>query len=77
MSQPDVVVTDLMMPVMNGRELIGRLRSNPETASIPILGLSANGNLRLGEADATLGKPFEPEALLEQVRALSRKEGPE
>ena len=69
-SRPDLVVTDLMMPVMGGWELIDRLRSNPETAAIPILVLSANGNLRAGDADAVLGKPFDLEDLLENVRTL-------
>ena len=41
-SPPDLVVTDLMMPVMNGRELIERLRAEPETAGIPIVVVSAN-----------------------------------
>lgn len=70
-SRPDLVVTDLMMPVMNGRELIDRLRSDPETGSIPILILSANSSLRIGGADAALAKPFDPDALLENVRTLS------
>lgn len=70
-SRPDLVVTDLMMPVMNGRELIDRLRSDPETGSIPILILSANSSLRIGGADAALAKPFAPDALLENVRTLS------
>ena len=72
-SPPDLVVTDLMMPVMSGRELIDRLRSNPLTASIPIIILSANGGLRVGDADAALGKPFHPDALLENVRNLTGK----
>jgi two-component system chemotaxis response regulator CheY len=71
-SRPDLVVTDLMMPVMGGRELIDRLRSDPGTASIPILILSANGSLRVGDADAALGKPFDPDTLLENVRTLSQ-----
>ncbi len=74
-SRPDLVVTDLMMPVMGGRELIDRLRSNPETAAIPILVLSANGNIRAGGADAALGKPFDLEDLLENVRTLSKEGG--
>ena len=41
-SRPDLVVTDLMMPVMGGRELIDRLRSNPDLTTTPILILSAN-----------------------------------
>jgi len=72
-SRPDLVVTDLMMPVMGGWELIDRLRSNPETAAIPILVLSANGNLRAGDADAVLGKPFDPDTLLQNVRTLSKE----
>jgi len=72
-SPPDIVVTDLMMPVMGGRELIDRLRSDPETTSIPILILSANGSLRIGDANAALSKPFDPAALLENVRTLSQK----
>jgi CheY-like chemotaxis protein len=41
-SPPDLVVTDLMMPVMSGSELIVLLRSDPETAAIPILVVSAD-----------------------------------
>lgn len=76
-SRPDLVVTDLMMPVMGGRELIDRLRSDPETTSIPILVLSANGSLRIGDANAALSKPFDPEVLLENVRTLSQEGGAE
>ncbi len=69
-SPPDLVVTDLMMPVMSGRELIDRLRSDPQLAPIPILILSANGGLRVGDSDAALGKPFDPAELIENVRTL-------
>lgn len=74
-SLPDLVVTDLMMPVMNGRQLIERLRSNPETAAIPILVLSANGNLGVGAADVALSKPFDLDVLLDNVRTLSQEGG--
>ncbi|MGI9111231.1 MAG: response regulator transcription factor [Gaiellaceae bacterium] len=73
-SPPDLVITDLMMPVMGGRELIDRLRSNPATASIPIIVLSANGSLRAGDADVALDKPFEVDELLANVRTLAQKE---
>ena len=76
-SRPDLIVTDLMMPVMGGRELIDRLRSDPETTSIPIVILSANGSLRIGDANAALSKPFDPDALLEYVRTLSPEGGAE
>ena len=76
-SPPDLVVTDQMMPIMGGRELIDRLRSDPETTSIPILILSANGSLRVGDADAALSKPFDPDVLLENIRTLSQEGGSE
>lgn len=76
-SRLDLVVTDLMMPVLDGRELIDRLRSDPATASIPILILSANGNLRVGHADAVLSKPFDIDELLETVRTLCQEGGDE
>src|SRR3954470_12655086 len=40
--QPDLVVTDLMMPVMDGVELIRRLREDPRTAELPILAMTAD-----------------------------------
>ena len=49
-SRPDLVVTDMMMPVMGGHELIRRLRGDPATARSPILAVTGNGEL----ADAAL-----------------------
>ncbi len=69
-SRPNLVVTDLMMPVMNGRDLVGRLRADPETAGIPILLLSANPNAVVAAVDAVLGKPFDSEAVVEAARSL-------
>jgi CheY-like chemotaxis protein len=67
---PDLVVTDLMMPVMGGRELVARLRANPETAAIPILALSPGRNTVVSEADAVMGKPFNPSALVATAHSL-------
>src|SRR4051812_22416596 len=39
---PQVILTDLMMPVMGGQELIARLRANPQTATIPIVAITAD-----------------------------------
>ena len=62
-SAPDLVVTDLMMPVMGGVELIRCLRGDPATAHIPILAASGDTHLA-GAADAVLAKPYEWHHLL-------------
>jgi two-component system chemotaxis response regulator CheY len=66
---PDLVVTDMMMPVMNGAELIRRLRSEPATAGIPILAASSDPDLAKG-ADAVVLKPYAWRHLLEVADAL-------
>jgi two-component system chemotaxis response regulator CheY len=74
-SRFDLVVTDLMMPVMSGRELVERLRADPGTASIPIMVVSASSSSVATKADVTLGKPFEPFALLEAATSLAGSGG--
>src|ERR1700691_5957100 len=56
-SPPDLVVTDVMMPVMDGAELIRRLHGDPATAGIPILAASGSTHLAAA-ADAVLKKPY-------------------
>jgi CheY-like chemotaxis protein len=73
--RPDLVVTDLMMPVMNGRELIDRLRSDTETSTIPILVVTSNPDADVpGGADGALRKPFDSDELLDTARSLCRKD---
>jgi CheY-like chemotaxis protein len=72
---PDVVMTDLMMPVMNGNEFIRQLRSEPRTALIPIVVVSANVEAAEGvqaaeRADALMSKPFNPASLVKLVQSL-------
>ena len=71
-SAPDLVVTDVMMPVMNGVELIRCLRGAPATAHIPILAASGDTHLA-GAADAVLAKPYEWSHLLTLVEALLKE----
>lgn len=74
---PDLVVADLRMPLMNGVELIGRMRSSQRTASVPIVLLS--GLLPDPEvtklADAVVAKPFEPADLLAAIRGSLHARG--
>jgi CheY-like chemotaxis protein len=76
---PDLVIADLRMPLMNGVELIGRMRSSPKTASVPIVLLS--GLLPDPEvtklADAVVAKPFEPADLLAAIKGSLNAEGRE
>jgi CheY-like chemotaxis protein len=68
-SPPDLVVTDMMMPVMGGVELIRRLRGDPATAQLPILAVTGDAHLADG-ADAVLTKPWTSHQLLAAATAL-------
>jgi class 3 adenylate cyclase/CheY-like chemotaxis protein len=76
----DLVLLDIMMPDLNGYEVLERMRSSPELRSIPVIMISAVGELdsvvrciELGAEDY-LPKPFEPTLLRARIRAsLERK----
>jgi CheY-like chemotaxis protein len=71
-SLPDLLVTDMMMPVMDGGELIRQLRADPRTAGLLILVMSGNPDAEeIGrDADAVMGKPFSPNDLETRVSLL-------
>jgi two-component system phosphate regulon response regulator PhoB len=78
---PDLVVLDWMLPEIQGTEVASRVRTNPSTASIPIIFLTARGDdvdqivgLSLG-ADDYVTKPFSVKVLLARVEALLRRAG--
>jgi two-component system, cell cycle response regulator DivK len=74
--RPRLVLTDLMMPVMDGVELIRRLRSDPETADVPIVAITADAtelaDRQAREAGAldVITKPIDLPGLLERLRLL-------
>lgn len=75
-SVPDLVVSDIRMPRMDGYQLARALRLNPRTELIPVVFLTAKGErkdrlagIRTG-VDAYLVKPFDPEELLAVIANL-------
>jgi DNA-binding response OmpR family regulator len=74
---PDVVVTDVMMPRMSGLQLLEKLRSDPVTGAIPVLLLTAKAqqaDIETGRgagADDYVTKPFDPMDLVDRVNRLA------
>jgi CheY-like chemotaxis protein len=74
--QPHLVLTDLMMPVMNGFELIRQLRANPMTASLPIVAITADATeyaarqARQAGAMDVITKPIDLIELIARLKAL-------
>ena len=76
---PDVILLDVMLPIIDGIEVCRRLRSKPETAHAIIIMLTAKAE----EADQLIGfsvgaddyvtKPFSVRVLLERIKALHRR----
>jgi len=77
--KPDVILCDIAMPIMDGYEVLKNLRARPETASIPVLFLTAKitkEEERIGldmGVNAYLKKPMWPEEILEQVKKFIKK----
>ena len=77
--KPDVVVLDLMLPDISGKEVCRRLRADPVTRDVAILMLTARGEegdrvagFEVG-ADDYVTKPFSPRELTLRIRALLRR----
>ena len=74
--KPDILVTDLQMPVMTGLELVEKLRANDLTKNIPVIMLTARSFAVSGEQQedlqlsGCLSKPFSPKELLATIEDI-------
>lgn len=73
---PDVILLDVMMPILDGPATLARLRADPRTAAIPVVFLTARirrgdqeGYRAMGAAGA-IPKPFHPLKLAEEIRRI-------
>jgi two-component system, chemotaxis family, chemotaxis protein CheY len=71
-SRPDLLITNLMMPKVDGIRLIRQLRSRPDTTSLRILAISGHPEAveYAHQANALLAKPFFQDQLLASIRSL-------
>ena len=81
-AKPDLITLDIMLPGMDGIEILKKLRSNPATERIPVIMASAKGTeydkvlgLDLG-ADDYLAKPFSMIEMVSRIRAVLRRTKP-
>lgn len=76
--RPDIIVLDLMLPGMDGRQVLRELKSNPSLAHIPVVVLTARrtesdvvDGLKSGASDY-LSKPFSPDELVARLARLAK-----
>jgi len=77
--RPDLVVLDILLPGMDGLEVLRKIRAAAETAGIPVIMLTAKGDetdrvvgLELG-ADDYIPKPFSPREVVARIKAVFRR----
>ncbi len=80
--RPDLVVLDILLPGMDGLEVLRTIRAGAETAGIPVIMLTAKGDetdrvvgLELG-ADDYIPKPFSPREVVARIKAVFRRSAP-
>lgn len=78
MPRCDLMLTDWHMPVMDGIELLHKLRADPRFAKLPVLMITSEGTIDAIDvalnagANDVLMKPYSPEALAERVEEVAR-----
>ena len=74
--KPDLILLDVMMAGMDGRATLVKLRENPETASIPVIFMTAKAQKQELDSYLTLGvlgviiKPFDPMTLSTEIEQM-------
>jgi CheY-like chemotaxis protein len=78
--QPDLIITDIMMPVMDGIKFLNSLREEPKTARIPVIAITSfikKGNVKsllsVGFS-AVITKPFSRQTLTSTVEKLAQQQ---
>jgi DNA-binding response OmpR family regulator len=80
-ARPDLIILDVMMPDLSGLEVCQRLRTQPVSAHLPIIILSAKDQLEdkvngfEAGADDYVAKPVDPQELLARAKALLHRMG--
>ncbi|OGL60744.1 hypothetical protein A3H10_01800 [Candidatus Uhrbacteria bacterium RIFCSPLOWO2_12_FULL_46_10] len=76
-NHPDIILLDVMLPIIDGFEVLRRLKSNKELASVPVIILSNLGDpeqvktgLKLGASDYMIKAYFVPSEVLAHIQAL-------
>lgn len=74
--KPDLIILDVVMPKMDGYEVLGNIKKDPKTKDIPVIMLSAKGQkldrekgMKLGAIDYIV-KPFSPSDLLGKLEKI-------
>lgn len=81
--QPDLVLLDIMMPMMSGYEVCEQLKANPQTQNIPVVCLTsahsvdARARSRKAGAVTLIMKPFAPAELIAQIQRHIKGDGAE
>lgn len=76
---PDIIILDEMMPIMNGMEMAQRLKQIPRLTTVPVIMLTARNDNRTENESVQVGidifmsKPFDPGVLLGRIKQLLRK----
>jgi len=74
---PDLIILDIMMPVMDGFDFFKHIKKDPQRSKIPVLVLTARGGMRdtfeAMDADDFIAKPFDPEQFLQSIEKVFKK----